>query len=52
MQRNRDTNKLTDPLLLLLLLFSADDKFDETLTISRDKYYEIILNKFVNINNA
>lgn len=49
MQRNRDTNKLTDP---LLLLFSADDKFDETLTISRDKYYEIILNKFVNINNA
>lgn len=51
MQRNRDTNKLTDP-LLLLLLFSADDKFDETLTISRDKYYEIILNKFVNINNA
>lgn len=50
MQRNRDTNKLTDP--LLLLLFSADDKFDKTLTISRDKYYEIILNKFVNINNA
>lgn len=38
-QRDRDTNKLTDP-------FLADDKFDKTLTLSHDKYYEITLNKF------
>lgn len=38
-QRDRDTNKSTDP-------FLADDKFDKTLTLSHDKYYEITLNKF------
>lgn len=32
-------NKSTNP-------FLADDKFDKTLTISHDKYYEITLNKF------